>query len=371
MKIKAAALLLLLLATSAFTSTLGAQTSRYAFNSTYTFENRGDEPLSLTENDATISLFINNRWQRVSIEDPSHGKVREDEDEDGNSVAVMDFPDEIGPGEALVFSVSYVIDSARKERPSVELPDAGFLSDIPSNLIEIYGGETDTFRLNEEIEALANTLASEETTVLGVVSEMIEWLDANITYDNNEVPRYPEETLEGRRGDCDDQSILLISMLRSIGIPAFLQVGVVFDGRIEGDKTAWDGHLTFKNQGIGWHGWAIIYIPPWGWLPVDLTLSSISDPLSLIQNAPEYEANVVAAYNVSSQSYVGGSRDMRERIRSSDMYIVVEEIATEGVSTGPTPVSPVYIGLGIVAGCSFIAYIIYERRRSLPTEHAL
>jgi transglutaminase-like putative cysteine protease len=370
-KIKAAVLLLLLLATSAITSTLGAQTSRYAFKSTYTFENRGDEPLSLTEEDATISLFINNRWQRVSIEDPSHVKVREYEDEDGNCVAVMDFPDEIGSGETLVFSVSYIIDSSRMEKPSVDPADAGLLSDIPSNLIEAHCGETDTFRLNEEIEALANTLALEGTTVLDIVSEMIEWLEVNITYSNNEIPRYPEETLEGRRGDCDDQSILLISMLRSMDIPAFLQIGVVFDGRIESDKTAWDGHLTFRNQGIGWHGWAMVYIPPWGWLPVDLTLSSISDPLTLIQNAPEYEANIVAAYNVSSQSYIGGSWEMRDRIRSSDMYIVVEDIATEGASTSPTPVSPVYIGLGIVAGCSFIAYVMYERRRRPSTEHTL
>jgi transglutaminase-like putative cysteine protease len=360
-KIKVTALLLLLFATSAVTSTLGAQTSRYAFNSTYTFEDRGDKPLSLTEDDATISLFINNRWQKVSIENPSHGKVREFEDEDGNSLAVMDFPDEIGPGETLVFSVSYIIDSSRMEKPSVEPADAGPHSDIPPNLIEVYCVETDTFRLNEKIKGLAYTLASEETTVLGVVSEMIEWLGVNITYSNNEVPRYPEETLEGRKGDCDDQSILLISMLRSIDIPAFLQIGVVFDGRIEGDKTAWDGHLTIKNQGIGWHGWAMVYIPPWGWLPVDLTLSSISDPLTLIRNAPEYEANIVVAYNVSSQSYIGGSRDMRERIRSSDLYIVVEDIAVEDASLLTTPMNPVYIGLGIVAGCSFIAYIVYSR----------
>ena len=371
MKIKAAALLLLLLASSAVTSTLGAQTSRYTFKSTYIFKNRGEEPFPLTEDDATISLFINNKWQRVYLKETSQPILREYNDEDGNRIAVIDFPDELGAGETYLFSVEYIIDSSNIRKPSVETGNAGLLSDIPSKLIEIYCGETDTFRLNEEIESLANILASEETTVLGVVSEMIEWLEANITYSNNEVPRYPEETLEGRKGDCDDQSILLISMLRYIDVPAFLQIGVVFDDRIESDKTAWDGHLNISNQGIGWHGWAMVYIPPWGWLPVDLTLSGVSDPLTLIQNAPEYSPNIIAAYNVSSQSYVGASRDMRERIMSSDMYIAVDDETIGVVDSFPSSVNPWYIGLGIVAGCSFIAYIIYRRGKKPAIEHIL
>jgi transglutaminase-like putative cysteine protease len=66
----------------------------------------------------------------------------------------------------------------------------------------------------------------------------------------------------------------MISMLRSLGIPAFLQIGVVFSESISSEKASWAGHLTFVQEGVGWHGWAMVYVPPWGWIPVDLTLTN-------------------------------------------------------------------------------------------------
>jgi transglutaminase-like putative cysteine protease len=50
------------------------------------------------------------------------------------------------------------------------------------------------------------------------------WVQTNITYVNElpEVFQTPLATLDTRYGDCDDQAVLLASLLESIGIPAYL-----------------------------------------------------------------------------------------------------------------------------------------------------
>lgn len=50
------------------------------------------------------------------------------------------------------------------------------------------------------------------------------WVQVNITYVNElpEVFQTPLATLDTRYGDCDDQAVLLASLLESVGIPAYL-----------------------------------------------------------------------------------------------------------------------------------------------------
>jgi hypothetical protein len=74
-----------------------------------------------------------------------------------------------------------------------------------------------------------------------------------LNYDGNTYGGYPKwatGTLDpdyGRpRGDCDDQSILFISLCRAAGIPAMLQIGALYDV----NRDHWEGH-----------GWANVYMP--------------------------------------------------------------------------------------------------------------
>jgi hypothetical protein len=110
----------------------------------------------------------------------------------------------------------------------------------------------------------------------------------------------------------------------------------------------------------------MVYVPPWGWLPVDLTLSGEDDPMKVILNAPQYEDYVVKAFNVSSQPYIGNSRSSRELLMSSDIYVSVTDMAIESTSDKGWP-RWLYIGAGVLAGGTFVAVIILlnRRRRSL------
>jgi transglutaminase-like putative cysteine protease len=350
----AAAILCVLVVLGTIPGVLGAKPPRYSYRSTYTFENRGDEPYFIVEGDAEIPMFVDNNWQRVTIIDSSHEIREELADEDGNPVGLLDLPMEIQAGESLEFSVEYLLESAGMVRPQIDSAQSGEISDIPDKLVEIYTMETETFRRNEEIENLALELAAGKTDVLEVVTEILGWVTSRVDYRNFEVPLYSDETLEDLQGDCDDQAILMISMLRSLGIPAFLQIGVVFSDSISSETSSWEGHLTFLQEGIGWHGWAMVYVPPWGWIPVDLTLTNARDPIDMILDAPEYSSNIITAFNVSEQHYIGGSRSSREALVASDIYITVADIAIENADTqfwdSYTLIGAVVIGGAILVG---------------------
>ena len=359
----AAALLCLLIVLGAIPVALGAKPPRYSYRSTYTFENRGEEPYIIVEEDTQIPLFIDNNWQRVTVIDASHEILKELADEDGNLVGYMDLPSEIQAGETLVFSVEYLLESGGMDRPLIDPALSGEINDIPERLVETYTSETETFRRNEEIDALALDIAAGNTDVLEVVVDILSWVVSRVEYRNFEVPLYSDETLEDLQGDCDDQAILMISMLRSLGIPAFLQIGVVFSESISSEKASWEGHLTFVQEGMGWHGWAMVYVPPWGWIPVDLTLTSARDPLDMIQSAPEYASNIVTAFNVSEQQYIGGSRSSRERLVASDIYIIVADIVIDNADASFWN-SYTLIGAGVIGGAVLVGIYVFLSRKN-------
>jgi hypothetical protein len=342
--------------------TYASKNERYIFRSTYKFENRGDAPFQLIEDDATILLFIKNTQQKITVRNSTHKVAREYEDEDGNLLAVLDFPEMIPNGGSLYFSFEYIIDSKDIPKPTIDPQQSGYLSDIPKELIDKFCIETETFRWCKDMVTLAKDLTNSDKEVLEKVTKILGWILENITYGNFEVPQYPDETLDKRRGDCDDQSILLISMLRSLGIPAHLQIGVVFSDTIEGDRTSWEDHLRVEQKGIGWHGWAMVYIPPWGWLPIDITLTGSQDPLTIIKNSPQYESYVIAAYNVSKKAYIGESRKSRERIVTSDLYVSISDTVIYETIDNSSWISRIYILSGFMAGTAFIVYLLYIRR---------
>ena len=370
MRAKAAtSVLLIFLLVGTIPLSEAAEEKRYAFRTTYIFENRGNSTYVFTEDDMSIVIFVDDDWQTVTMRNESHRVVRQYEDIDGNPIAIIDLPSELPPYTSVHFSMEYVIKSTDREIPMIVPEIAGTPSDIPQNLVGKYCVETETYEINDEIEYFARRITAGETTVLGIVTRLVSWILENVTYGNFEIPRYPHETFIERMGDCDDQAILLITMLRSLGVPSLLQIGVVFSDGIDSERTSWDDHLTIVQKGIGWHGWAMVYIPPWGWLPVDLTLTGSKVPMDTITKAPKYASYVVTAYNVSRQTYVRDSRTSRERITSSNIYITLADLALVE-KAGTNWLRIIYIFSGMLAGGAFIAFIIVMNRRTRITGYS-
>jgi transglutaminase-like putative cysteine protease len=334
-----------------------AATSNYSYTETYTFENKGTSPVTLTRDDVAVPLFITNEYQNISITSSSPSLGTSYADEDGNMLKDPKINMTIQPGAKITTTVTYRIESSDVSVPSLSLSSAGTTSGITSSLVSQYTSTTDTFWAdNPQIMSLAYSLTKDEPTVLGKVTRLVEWFSANVDYVNHEIPLFPNQTLAQRQGDCDDQSILLISMLRSLGIPAYLEIGIVFNSGISGDDTVWDGHLAIKETGLAWHGWAMVYTPPYGWIPVDLTLVSDSDPLKMIQKAPEWTAPVVTAMKISDQRYTSVSVETRQRIIDSNLYITSVE-TVEGLQGSWINPTMILLAVGLCVAIGFMFYV--------------
>jgi len=304
------------------------------------FNNNETENWNFTEDDRAISLFMNNTWQTVQLINQSYPIENTTLDEDGNPIAILQFPEsELKPGENISYTVTYYALSKPRLLPTnITEENSGTLNDIPEELKESYCGEGDAWLVNDtELQYLAQNIAENETKVLTVVKKFVEWIKQNINYPTqaHEVPYYPNETLAGHQGDCDDQAILLITLCRICKIPAYLQVGCIYLPTYFDDSEYWNGNLRSVSKRVGWHGWAMAYIPPWGWLPVDLTysLGGYGDPLNAIKTAAVTSKTTLQYMNISQMDYIAPALMERDFLKNNNFSVYTQDEMEE---TPPT-----------------------------------
>jgi hypothetical protein len=154
--------------------------------------------------------------------------------------------------EATVNTIIWDIDG-RSSGMASEIDSAAWALHLDNewNITDDDGNPTGEFKIwptHPTIVNLASQLTSEELTVYENLKSVYDYLRKNLEYET--IPGQEAKsclaTLQDRTGDCDDQSILLISLLRAAGIPSWLAFGTLYDG-VRGE---W-----------GAHAWAEIRIP--------------------------------------------------------------------------------------------------------------
>ncbi len=363
----------------------------YYVKSIVTYSNMGDTIWNFTEReeDRTISLFMNNSWQTVYLVNstPSINDVKTDAD--GNRIATLQFSKLwLNPGENISYAATYQVVSKPRKLGDINETASKGLNEFPPFLKEKYLGANGSWLVNAraraELESLAYSIAGNETKVLTIVKKLVNWIATNITYKTHEGPLYPNETLLEREGDCDDQAILLITMCRILGIPAFLQIGAIYTPYLQQEnRSYWTNHLTVIYKRIGWHGWAMVYIPPWGWLPVDLTYvfgGGLKDNLSnAITNAAVTSQTTIQYMNISQTDYVNSSRKARNFLINNDFYVHMEDEMIESVHqksllesvTWVFPTVLIAAGVLLVAGSFTLSRRLTRKRDAHSLDNAL
>jgi hypothetical protein len=159
---------------------------------------------------------------------------------------------------------------------------------------------------------------------LRIVYQFIDWIGKNIAYGVGVGPRYPNETYKTRQGDCDDQANLFITFCRAVGIPAYLQTGCIYFPRRPSRESSIDEIVIIQEENIGFHGWAMVYVPPWGWLPVDLTYGYDGEvPETAITNAAVISLLTVSMSNVIFTDYVKSFRKWLNEWRKRNLCLKV------------------------------------------------
>jgi hypothetical protein len=260
--------------------------------------------------------------------------------------------------------------------PNIEESIALPLSGIPQNLSKAYLNNTDTWMTdNSALRNLAFSLRGNETKVLVIVENYVNWIWNNIAYASHEFPFYPNETLSSKKGDCDDQAILLISFCRIVGIPAYLQIGCIYRPNVDNaSSTVWEGHVENVQNHIGWHGWAMVYVPPFGWVPVDLTYSSRSSPLAAIETAAVTSQDVVQYMDFVQTEYVPEAREYKSFLLTNDFHIwTYDEIALKqgtdpfgfiSESLNRNAVETLLIAGVVVCIAGVLSYVKHRKRKN-------
>jgi len=348
--------------------------------------NRGSSNYILTFEDRLFFIFPNTSTQRVYIFETYPAVERILKDEDGNLLAELNLPEKIEPGGNITVTIIIMVNITLRNLPEISIDSSGSFSDIPAELAN-YTVSSGAWRYEDEglkyIADLAAQIKGNDTNILRVVSKMVEFIGSRVRYPGGEElrpPQYPNQTLPrtGKMGwgDCDDQSALLIVMLRSVGIPSYLQTGGVVSPFYSISGETWDGHLTVVSRGIGWHGWVEAYVPPWGWLPVDITYGYYShreDPLSSIRYSASARELMLESERYSTIDFVEEYLKTERRIRGSSLYVHMEEDVSEkpfsdGDShlVGQPEETTVLLALCLVTLIVSVAMLIVLLRRAGP-----
>lgn len=298
----------------------------FALKISVTYKNDGGKVWNLTDEDYTIGLLSNSTWQTVYLTNHSLPIESFKTDEDGNHIAVLNPPKtQLFPKTVWNYSVEYKIVTEPRLLPEIDERLSLNVTDVPEDLTGEFCKAEGPWQIDDpEIVELAWEIVGNETNVLKMIKKFVEWIKSNIRYETLDIPRYPNETLKRRAGDCDDQANLLIAFCRISGIPAHLQIGCIYmPNKINETSQSWGGHLVTVLSRIGWHGWAIVYVPPWGWLPVDLTYApGISeDPLNAIKNSAVTLQETIHYMNITNTDYVNSSISSRNFLMNSEFYV--------------------------------------------------
>jgi hypothetical protein len=312
--------------------------------------NGGSSTFDLSSNKLTTPetfLLLNSTSQMTRLVS-SNPELVVANDHDGNSIGVFQIEGHLEPGRSVVMETKFkafarLTPTRRFEwTPSLEYSSGGTTNEITKELVEKYCVSAGPWKINNNssswlaVRELAIRLAGNETNVLKIVAQLIAWIGENIKTSNAKRDRifFPNETLTTREGTSDEQANLIISLCRTLGIPAHLQCGYVYLPSRTDEASRYGGHLSLHSDRITWHAWAMVYIPPWGWLPVDMTMGySEEEPLQAIFAAAPQTLSTVISNNYFSRDYVSETnRDSTQLGRLSVQIEQKESMNTIGIS---------------------------------------
>jgi len=361
-----AILLLFLVGSSASSPTIPATVFSYGIR--ICVRNEGARPLDVSMAIPFLPLFPNTTWQTTLVVKTSHPLVGIVSDEDGNPGLLLNLSVILEPGENLTLAAEYKIISRYREPPNVIFEKSGQISDIPEQLASEFCCEAGCWTTGfEPLRELAFNLTGEERNVLKVISSFITWIYENVAYHPFETPLYPNETYVSRMGAYDDQVNLLITLCRIVGIPAYLQIGYVFTPNRQDELLTGAGHMRWQLTNVCWHAWAVAYVPPWGWLPIDLTVigGALIDPLDAIRKALIWDQRTLLLAEIKRTDYVAAAREVMDILRERGVYIYREERLDlwRGEGDMLAIIWPFLMASSVLLPISFIAVLVAVRLR--------
>ncbi|MBN2494890.1 MAG: tetratricopeptide repeat protein [Deltaproteobacteria bacterium] len=201
-----------------------------------------------------IALPLNRPGQAVSVGaiEPPPTEIIEDSI-GGNRVAFwrIEKPEE---NTSLKFTIDFEV--TNQPVSVVVNPENLAPYDQESTLYQQYTRHEPWLDAMPEIAAQAKEIVGGESNPYRQAKLLFDWTVREMTYDYPDVEhRGVKNTFLKRKGDCGEFSHAFVAMARSLGIPSRLVFAVWYQG--------------------GGHAWSEIYLPPYGWMPVDTSAAQL------------------------------------------------------------------------------------------------
>lgn len=131
------------------------------------------------------------------------------------------------------------------------------LDNIPLDIRQKYLVDGHKLKLNDPyIKQLVKKIVGDETNPFWMAFKIHKYLHLNMEYKMTGGWNAAPTILKRGSGSCSEFTFSFIALARAVGIPARYEAGLV----VRGD----DGSIDRV-----YHRWAQVYLPPFGWVPVD------------------------------------------------------------------------------------------------------
>ena len=163
-------------------------------------------------------------------------------------------------GEKTVFSVTYELTLSAQYR-EID-PDKVTTARITPELAPYIAERAPHVVFTDDLRKFSKDVVGDEKNPYRIVQKLfaavdrIPWAGAR---EYSTISNISDYTLHAGHGDCGQQTLLLITLLRLNGIPARWQSGMVF---------AQNGYDNI-------HDWGQVYLAPYGWVPMDVTTGQL------------------------------------------------------------------------------------------------
>ncbi|OQX84706.1 MAG: hypothetical protein B6D63_03970 [Candidatus Latescibacteria bacterium 4484_7] len=202
----------------------------------------------------TYAVPVNRANQKLLSEPTFTPSPKEfEKDQWGQKVAIFEF-DNLKAGDKVKITMHNELETSAI-RYFIYPEDVG--DKIPDKIAKFYLADGMKYDINNNyIQGIVKKVVGDETNIYWKARKLFQYLIANMEYEMVGGWNTAPTVLKRGNGSCSEYSFSYIALCRAAGIPARYVGSLV----IRGDDASYDKDF---------HRWCEIYLPGYGWIPVD------------------------------------------------------------------------------------------------------
>ncbi len=210
--------------------------------------------------------------------------------------------------------LTYKIDAEISTIRYLIIPErCGTLADIPDRIKELYLRDGERYRLESDfIKHTVEKVVGDEKNPYWIARRIYDHLIANLHYEMVGGWDVPEVVLKRGSGSCSEYTFAFVALCRAAGLPARYQGSVV----VRGDDASIDeAH----------HRWAQVYLPNYGWVPVDANRGDVDSPVGQCKGFGELKNRfLITTQSGGDSAYLGWSYNQEEHFQTTGYCNIVQ-----------------------------------------------